>query len=301
MLQRLAPNLLASRAASGAALASHAAAGVALACMLGASMALPAAAQPNPPASAAPMRVQSDLKDIRMRALAALPRAGGSASERDGCPWRVIQPKSAAARQVAAQGWAVTSDLPLGAYRAVAFAGLMEPATSGTCNITQGNVGVFDGDRLVALAYGKSPEDAAIGHLTALADGAVRVWDGDIIGSPVGDLRVDADGALHLGRMADEDAVCQGRAKLPNLYGMPIDKARKALAAKGWKPVRARADGEWRQGAFIRRGIVEAESCSGTGLAYCRFGYSGPAGTLSVVTAGENDLPGVVGYEAGCR
>ena len=40
-----------------------------------------------------------------------------------------------------------------------------------------------------------------------------------------------ADGTVRLTKMADEDTVCQGRAKLPNVYGMPIDKARKALAA----------------------------------------------------------------------
>ncbi|WP_432726866.1 PASTA domain-containing protein [Variovorax sp. W6] len=246
-------------------------------------------------------RVQSDLKDIRMKAIASLPKAGGSASERDGCPWRVIQPKSAAARLVAAQGWAVMADVPLGAYRAISFAGRMEAGTSGTCNITQGNVAVFDGDKLVALAYGKSAEDTAIGNLTALEGGTVRVWDGDIVGSPVGDLRVEADGTVRLGKLADEESVCKGQAKVPNVYGMPIDKARKALADKGWKPVRIKPDGESRQAGFIKRGIVEVESCAGTGLAYCSFSYTGPAGALSLVTAGEKGLPDVVGYDVKCR
>ena len=236
-----------------------------------------------------------------MKALTNLPRAGGSASDRDSCPQRVIQPKSAAAKQIAAQGWAVMSDVPLGSYHAVSFAGQMEAATSGTCNVTRGNVAVFDHDKLIALAYGKSAEDTAIGALSPLEGGAVRVWDGDISPMPVGDLRVDSNGTLRLSKVADEDAVCQGRAKVPNVYNMPIDKARKTLAARGWNPVRAKPEGEPRQAELIKRGIVEAQTCSGTGLAYCGFSYTGPAGTLSLTTVGDNTLPNVVDYGVKCR
>lgn len=275
--------------------ASNAVRGVML--TLGLALSLPALAQTNAPAP----RVVSELKDIRMKALTNLPKAGGSASDRDDCPQRVIQPKSAAAKLVAAQGWAVMADVPLGAYRAVSFAGQMQSATSGTCNVTQGNVAVFDNDKLIALAYGKSAEDAAIGRLTALEGGTVRVWDGDIVASPVGDLHLDTDGTLRLAKIADEDSVCQGRAKVPNVYNMPIDKARKALAAKGWNPVRAKPEGEPHQATLIKHGIVEAEACSGTGLGYCGFNYAGPAGTLSLTTVGDNTLPSVVDYSVKCR
>ena len=275
--------------------ASKARHGTALTLVL--ALTLPAVAQTNAQAP----RVVSELRDIRMQPLANLPKAGGDASDRDSCPQLVIQPKSVAAKQVAAQGWAVMADVPLGRYRAVSFAGQMEAATSGTCNVTQGNVAVLESDKLVALAYGKSAEDNAIGKLTLLEGGAVRVWDGDIAPSPVGDLRIDSDGTLRLSKVADEDAVCQGRAKVPNVYNMPIDKARKALAARGWNPVRAKPEGEPRQAELIKRGIVEAQTCSGTGLAYCGFSYTGPAGTLSLTTVGDNTLPNVVDYGVKCR
>ncbi len=275
----------------------HSAFGASAALAFGLALTLPAMAQIS--ALAPPM--QSDLKDIRMKAITSLPKAGGSAGDRDGCPLSVIEPRSAAAKLVAAQGWAVMADVPLGAYRAVSFAGRMKAGTSGTCSITQGNVAVFDGDRLLALAYGKSDEDTAIGNLTPLEGGRVRVWSGGIVGSPVGDLRVEADGTVRLRRVADEESVCRGRASVPNVYGMPIDKARKALADKGWKPVRVKPDGESRQAGLIRRGIVEVESCAGTGLAYCSFRYTAAAGTLSLVTAGEEGLPHTVGYDVKCR
>lgn len=264
---------------------------------LGLALTLPATAQTNAPAP----RVVSELKDIRMQALTNLPKAGGDASDRDSCPQLVIRPKSSAAKQVATQGWAVMADVPLGRYRAISFAGQMEAATSGTCNVTQGNVAVFDNNKLVALAYGKSVEDTAIGRLTPLEGGAVRVWDGDIAPSPVGDLHVDSDGTLRLSKVADEDAVCQGRATVPNIYNMPIDKARKALAAKGWKPVQSGASGEPRQTALVKRGIVETASCAGTGLAFCDFDYVGPAGKLTLTTVGDNALPHVTEYEVKCR
>ncbi|CAB3764102.1 hypothetical protein B7G54_26030 [Burkholderia puraquae] len=117
--------------------------------MLGLALAVPAAAQANAPAP----RVVSELKDIRMKALADLPGAA-SPVDRDSCPQSVIQPKSAAAKLVAAQGWAVMSDVPLAPYRAVSFAGRMEPATSGTCSITQGNVAVFENGKLTLTTVG---------------------------------------------------------------------------------------------------------------------------------------------------
>ena len=264
--------------------------------MLGLALTVPAAAQTTVSAP----HVVSELKDIRMKPLANLPMAG-DAIDRGDCSQLVIQPKSAAARLVAAQGWAVMSDMPLGPYRAISFAGQMEAATSGTCSITQGNVAVFENGRLIALAYGKSAEDTAIGRLAPLESGAVRIWDGDIAPSPAGDLHVDRDGTLRLSRVADEDAVCKGRAKVPNVYNMPIDKARKALIANGWNPVRGGASGEPRQSALVRRGIVETESCAGTGLAFCDFGYTGPAGKLTLTTVGEGALPSVTDYDVKCR
>ena len=114
-------------------------------------------------------------------------------------------------------------------------------------------------------------------------------------------LHVDADGTLRLSKIASEDTVCQGRAKVPNVYGMPIDKARKALAAKGWNPVRAKASGDPRQAALFKRGVIETDDCSGTGLAYCSYSYASATGKLSLTTMGEDDLPSVADYSVKCR
>ncbi|MEX3630070.1 MAG: hypothetical protein VB138_11935 [Burkholderia sp.] len=60
---------------------------------------------------------------------------------------------SAAGREVEKLGWFVMSEAPLGRYRAVSFASGFEPGTSTICTPRHANLGIFDGTRLVALAY----------------------------------------------------------------------------------------------------------------------------------------------------
>ena len=51
--------------------------------------------------------------------------------------------------------------------------------------------------------------------------------------------------------------------------------------------------------------MPEVDDCSGTGFAFCAFRYSGSAGDLTVITAGEigedGSLPTVVRYAVDCR
>ena len=109
--------------------------------------------------------------------------------------------------------------------------------------------------------------------------------------------------ALRLGALATRETVCRGRASVPNIYGMKIDKARAALIQSGWTPVPGNPSEDSRFGRekdLRKRGIVEVEGCSGTGFGYCRYGYKGAAGALSVTTMGDDDLPIVSGYGADC-
>ena len=103
--------------------------------------------------------------------------------------------------------------------------------------------------------------------------------------------------------MAKLDRVCDGTAQLPNLYGMPIAKARNLLTQHGWKPVaRNRTQDEigYAITDLVRQGFTEVDDCSGTGFGFCRFDYAGPAGTLGVTTVGDGDSP-VADYTVQCR
>jgi hypothetical protein len=245
-------------------------------------------------------RVESAVTDLRFVPLSDLPRAPERRATRDACNNVPVPARSEAARSVAERGWSITGETALGRYRAVSFAGSLGRGPSGTCLIGDGNVGVFDGQRLVALIYGRDGAQR-IGRIGARDDGTVRIWDGDVQRLPVGDLTVHADGSLLLASLPSEDTVCGGRGSVPAITTMPIDKARAALIAKGWTPIRGAPSPDSREQDLARQGIIEVDSWSGTGLAYCAFAYTGPAGRLSVTTIGDAEMPEVSAYEVTCR
>jgi hypothetical protein len=216
----------------------------------------------------------------------------------------VANPASEGGKLVKAHGWPVTAEVPMGHLEAVSFAAHFEAAYGGPYVTQQGNIAIFDGPRLIALVYGAKASDPAVGFVVALEGGGVRVWDGGSPNNPVGDIQADGN-ALRLGPLAAAQSFCQGKAVVPNIYGMPIDKARALLQAKGWSPVPAKLgtnEAQFsREIALAQRGVIEASDCSGTGLGYCRFGYTGAAGTLGVTTIGDDDFPDVSAYGVTCR
>ncbi|TPM37206.1 hypothetical protein [Mesorhizobium sp. B2-3-4] len=248
---------------------------------------------------------KSDVAGIEFITLDHLPKAPASASSQEECTTLVITPKTTSGQAVAALGWGVTAELPLGPYQAVSFAGQFDPATSGTCEVDKGNVAIFQDQKLIALAYAGKGSKQTIGTISALQDG-LRVWDGGLVGSPVADLHVRDGHLLQITAIAAEDLVCAGQGKVPNVYGKPIDKARQALGSSGWEPLKNPKDlaaDEVQYGqelALSRRGIVEVDSCSGTGFNFCGFYYRKGDMELSVTTVGEGDFPAVVDYHAAC-
>lgn len=208
-------------------------------------------------------------------------------------------------QEAAAKGWHVTAEAPLGDLTAVSFVGSAEPATSGTCELLEGNVGLYSGPQLVAVVYSSQPAKLMIGRIRPFGDG-LRILSGDILPGTLADL-VQAGGAVQITPPARDEPVCNGSASVPGIEGQPIDKARTLLATAGWQPV----PGDPAQQALgwakdlAAAGVPEVEDCSGTGLAFCSFVYSGPAGRLQVITAGEGgedgSLPTVSGYDVTCN
>jgi len=95
---------------------------------------------------------------------------------------------------------------------------------------------------------------------------------------------------------------CQpGRhARLPAIAELSYSRARKKLLAAGWQPLQTKSfneadeDPDIKSGngpLFWKRGYVELEACSGTGVAACAFLFKDAYGNhLRVTTAGE-ELP----------
>ena len=252
------------------------------------------------------LKVRSDIAGLTFQMLDKLPRAPrAGASVPDFCTSYVSAPKTDAGREVRAAGWSVTGEARLGPLTAVSFAGGFEPATSGTCVVQDGNIGIFNAEGgLVAIAYARRGSKASIGRVSALESGALRVWDGDPPGMPIADIERQESGyLLRLGALAAKETLCRGRASVPNIYGMGIDKARAALIQSGWTPVPGDQGEDSRFGRekdLRKHGIVEVEGCSGTGFGYCNYVYKGAAGKLTVTTIGDGEFPTVSAYGAEC-
>lgn len=262
----------------------------------------------QPVAAGAAVR-ESEVPGVALVALSDLPRSPESGAVDEACEGYRAKGLTATGEAVAARGKVVVSEARLGRYRVVSFVSGFDPGTSAICFGRNGNVGVFDGTRLVALAYDTSAESASFGsnrtagRLEPMDNGALLVW-GDSPGSPLGELHLGQDG-LRLTPTAAERSFCQRKVVVPNVYDKPIQTARRALLARGWEPVPMEEEGTPYDGTadLTRSGVVEVQSCSGTGVGYCAFKYRGPGGVLDVTTVGgpEEDGNTVVSYAVACR
>ena len=90
-------------------------------------------------------RVSSELEGFTVATLERLPKPPTRSRPSDLCRSYAVKPISEAARSVLTQGWTVTGEATLGTFTAVSFASRFEPATSGTCFVRDGNLGLFEG------------------------------------------------------------------------------------------------------------------------------------------------------------
>ncbi|RQZ14801.1 hypothetical protein DIE15_17660 [Burkholderia sp. Bp9031] len=257
-------------------------------------------------ASADTLRTASDIAGASLVPLGALPHSPENGALDTFCAQYRAKTATAAGRDVAKLGWIVTSEAPLGRYTVVTFASGFKSGTSAICFARNANIGVFDGTTLVALGYTARASGWQLGSVEPLESGALLVWGGDGPSAPVGELR-EENGGLRLTAVAAERTYCHGRAIVPNVYGKPLDKARKILISHGWQPLRPHEKPDAMDGAatLAKHGIIEAEACSGTGMGYCALRYRNAAGVLGVTTVGgEPDTPSantVIDYQVACR
>ena len=108
--------------------------------------------------------------------------------------------------------------------------------------------------------------------------------------------------SLTTGLFLSQTKPCHPRrhAKLPVIAEFTYSRARKKLLAAGWQPLQTKSFNEAEEDPdikcgngllFWKRGYVELEACSGTGVAACAFLFRDAYGNhLRVTTAGE-ELP----------
>ncbi|NPD17701.1 hypothetical protein HOY34_21210 [Xinfangfangia sp. D13-10-4-6] len=247
----------------------------------------------------------SDHADYAVVAISTLPAAPEPKAEAF-CGNLIAGASTPAGRVVEGQGWAVTAELPLGPLTAVSFVGTQIEGTSGSCEFLNGNVGIFQGADLLAIVYGTNVERPLIGRIEPFAANAVRIWDGDLLSQPAADLDLSGEGYVRVLLLAASEQFCDGSRSVPLIYGLQITEARARLAEQGWSPAdhgppEGRPDE--RSAALAGSGLIEAESCAGTGFGFCAFDYVAGTDILSVITAGEGPeggSPVVSGYDVSC-
>ena len=255
-------------------------------------------------ATAVEFDISPEVAGFSASSLTKLPEGPHPVRQDDNCSTDIIVPTTAAGRYVEQRGWGVISETRLGRYQLVSFGGIFIPGTSGSCAIEQSNIGLFESDRLKAIVYTGAKTDRFIGQLHPMEDGSVRLWGGDFLQSAVADLVVRA-GKMVLRPLAAEDTACNGTAFVPNIFDLPITKAREKLQSRGWKPVPQALTADLSQQDDLQAiGVVEVEACSGTGFGFCSYVYQGAVATLLVTTAGElyqDQVPAVAWYDVTCN
>jgi len=103
--------------------------------------------------------------------------------------------------------------------------------------------------------------------------------------------------AISIARGEDNPCRPTKHARLPVITELTYHKARKRMLAAGWQPLRTKSYNEagtdpdiaYGNGrTFWKRGYVEVEACSGTGVAACAFLFRDAYGNrLRVTTEGE--------------
>lgn len=90
------------------------------------------------PSIVAGQEAVSEVPEIMVAAVTKLPEGPRPARQEDNCSNSLIDPKTAAGRLVQQRGWGVMSEVGIGDYQLVSFAGEFIPGTSGSCAIRQG-------------------------------------------------------------------------------------------------------------------------------------------------------------------
>ena len=202
------------------------------------------------------------------------------------CEWFLIKPETISGMELQRMGWGVMSEVNFGPYQFVSFAGEFNRGTSGMCQRNQGNIAVFQNQKLTSIIYTKPEDDYLIGNLEVIEGGALRVFSGEFIEWPVADIQLTNDG-YKIKEISALQSFCEGKSIVPNIYGDTIPQARERLFKFGWAPSKS-GDGLWTRAQGMKdRGITEIQSCSGTGLARCFFNYDGANASLEIVTFGE--------------
>lgn len=245
--------------------------------------------------------IASQVEGLSAVALTELPdgkaRSDDPASER--CTMSEKDLFTPAGQLVAARNWMVTAEIEHAGYTFVSFVGHAENGPSISCYLSDGNVAVFQGTKLLGVVYANNMATRDIGLVHALEGDRLRIFDGGYPYMPLADLQVIDDDLIIVGNVADRDSFCGGRVSVPNIRNLEIHDARRVLFSEGWTVDPTLSEGDDRGSGLFPHPLPETDSCMGTGYGFCYFGYvKHGSERLGVGTVGEGYR--VTDFSASC-
>ncbi len=141
------------------------------------------------PAFAGGVDLVSQVDNLMVVALDHLPSNPAGPVDPTDCTPVVVNPRTPEGQGIAQKGWGVTSEIVLNGLSIVSFAGHVSPGTSGSCEITDGNIAIFRAGRMEGLIYAEPNSRRGIGSISE-TEGGLRVWDGSYPYRPWADLRL---------------------------------------------------------------------------------------------------------------
>lgn len=224
--------------------------------------------------------------DTRFVAIDSLPRVDCRAVHGSDCGnpnMTLDDPKTPGARLARSLGWIVSSEERLGPLTAVGISRGYLFLPGNLNKQFDGNVAIFEGDTPIAILQRTDEDGYGIGRLERLKSGVLRVAPPYPL-APRGDLSLDGRHLVYR-PMRSIDYYCGGRARVPNIYGAAIGRARSMLFADGWRPAKVRhwgLDPDLRR--FAQAHIPEGEGCATESAGQCTFRYVSPVARIEVET-----------------
>jgi hypothetical protein len=211
------------------------------------------------------------------------------------CEERYIEPKTAAGKLAERRGWRVRQEKRFHQFEAVVIVRGLTPLFGDRCQAVDPNIAFFEGDRLIGILYPKGKDGIRIDSLE-LVNNHLRIWSED----PVAEGQVDLDGAnLHFDAITGSDLVCNGKDRVPAMFGDTYPQARAALIAAGWSPVPSEEELRGEVYTEARKRFPELDYCLDTGYGECGFTFVAKDGvTLSIETLSGIDDPTFSSYSA---
>jgi len=247
--------------------------------------------------------VESRHHKIHFKRADLIPRGPNPVAEANCKRYTATEPRKRA-KGIQDRGWAITSDIHYGPFNFVSFVGSFESITSGMCIIKNTNIAIFHNGKLMGFFYTDPDFDTELSSIRIDNSGAISVYSGGGVDLPSVEI-ILRDNKITLDTPSYKTA-CKGDGIIPKLTGQSIFDAREKLFSFHWRPsvdvneneafIQNQKKGPYYKSTRSERYLPELDTCSGTGLGFCKYVYERTSSYLYLTTISDG---GIVVYSQG--